>query len=147
MADPIDRQILPPAEAQVNQGDSTRLNRGRKRGAAGKRVESQWQKLDIIPALLVLVVGTVAAVALTPAEVQPKEALFWPTLVMAVSLGLVPLLSSLKQPKRLFEAHHLLVLAPIYWLLLDSLQGAYDLEGVSRRDAMLLVMVMLLSSS
>ncbi len=29
------------------------------------------------------------------------------------------------------------MLAPIYWLLLDSLQGAYDLEGVSRRDAML----------
>ena len=137
MFDPIDRQVPQTADAPVNNGDSSRFNRGRKRRAVSKRVESQWQKLDIIPALLVLVVGTVVAVALTPAEVWPKKALFWPALVMAISLGLAPVLSSLTQPKRLFEAHHLLVLAPIYWLLLDSLQMVYDLEGISRRDAML----------
>ena len=107
----------------------------RKRGTG--QTEPQLPMPDIIPALLMLAVGTVVAIVITPQEVEPKAALFWPALVMAVSLGLVPLLFSLQQPKRLFEAHHLLVLAPIYWLLLDSLQRIFDLEGVSKSDAVL----------
>jgi oligosaccharide repeat unit polymerase len=88
-------------------------------------------------AILILAVGTAVAVALIPEEVQPKAALFWPSLALAVALGGVPIWISIQEPKRLFEAQHLLVLAPIYWLLLDSLQKVYDLEGISHREAVL----------
>ena len=77
------------------------------------------------------------AVALIPQDVQPREALFWPACVMALSLGLVPVVAAIWNPRDLFLANHLLVLAPIYWLLLDLLQKVYDLDGILRQDATL----------
>ena len=137
MSDPIDQQISPPIETAKNPADARRLIRRRKRGAVREPVGPALQKISIAPALILLVVGTLVAIILTPKEVQPKEALFWPAIVMTFSLALVPVLVSLKDPKKIFEAHHLLVLAPIYWLLLDLLQGVYDMPGISRRDAVL----------
>lgn len=76
-------------------------------------------------------VATVAAVNLIPAHPEPEGALFWPALVLTLGLLIAPAAAAFRQPKALLRAEHLLVMAPIYWLLLDLLQGAYSMAGIS----------------
>lgn len=76
------------------------------------------------------VLGTLVALVLMPPNPYPAGALFNSALVMTVGLAFAPVLAISRNPKTLFQAQHLLVLAPIYWLLLDLLQGAYDLGQV-----------------
>ena len=76
-------------------------------------------------------VATFAAVNLIPEHPEPEGALFWPALVLSLGLLLAPAAAAFRQPKALLRAEHLLVIAPIYWLLLDLLQGAYSMAGVS----------------
>ena len=76
------------------------------------------------------VLGTFIALALIPPNPYSAGALFNSALVMTVGLALAPVLAISRNPQTLFRAEHLLVLAPIYWLLLDLLQGAYDLGQV-----------------
>ncbi|HEX5890891.1 MAG TPA: O-antigen polymerase [Pyrinomonadaceae bacterium] len=76
-------------------------------------------------------VATVAAVNLIPTHPEPEGALFWPALVLTLGLLIAPAAAAFRQPKALLRAEHLLVMAPIYWLLLDLLQGAYSMAGVT----------------
>ncbi len=79
----------------------------------------------------VTIFATFMAVALTPDEPEPKGALFLPSLVMAVGLLLVPLATAFRSLKSILRGEHLLVLAPIYWLLLDQIQSAYEMERIT----------------
>lgn len=78
-----------------------------------------------------VIVATVAAVNLIPEHPEPEGALFWPALVLSLGLLVAPVAAAFRQPKALLRAEHLLVMAPIYWLLLDLLQGAYSMGGIS----------------
>lgn len=80
-------------------------------------------------------VGTLLAFVLTPQNPEPKTALVTSAAAMAVGLAVAPVAAALRDPKSLLCGEHLLTLAPIYWLLLDLLQGAYELTGVSRSEA------------
>ena len=79
-------------------------------------------------------VATFAAVNLIPDHPEPEGALFWPALVLSLGLVIAPALAAFRQPKALLRAEHLLVIAPIYWLLLDLLQGAYSMGGISASE-------------
>src|ERR1043165_9005495 len=79
-------------------------------------------------------VATLVAVNLIPEHPEPEGALFWPALVLSLGLLVAPVFAALRQPKALLRAEHLLVLAPIYWLLLDLLQGAYSMAGISQTE-------------
>jgi oligosaccharide repeat unit polymerase len=81
-----------------------------------------------------VIVTTIAAVNLIPEHPEPEGALFWSALVLTFGLLVAPAAAALRQPKALLRAEHLLVMAPIYWLLLDLLQGAYSMAGVSATD-------------
>lgn len=76
-------------------------------------------------------VATLAAVNLIPEHPEPEGSLFWPALVLALGLLIAPVAAAFRQPKALLRAEHLLVIAPVYWLLLDLLQGAYSMAGIS----------------
>ena len=80
------------------------------------------------------VVATFAAINLIPERPEPEGALFWPALVLSLGLLVAPAAAALRQPKALLRAEHLLVMAPIYWLLLDLLQGAYSMAGISTAE-------------
>ncbi len=88
-------------------------------------------------AVVSTILGVAAAMALVPENPEPKLALFIPALILAIGLAIAPVVSALRDPKSLLCGEHLLTLAPIYWLLLDLLQGAYELEGVTQREARL----------
>lgn len=77
------------------------------------------------------IVATFTAVNLVPEHPEPEGALFWPALVLTLGLLIAPAAAALRQPKAILRAEHLLVMAPIYWLLLDLLQGAYSMAGIS----------------
>jgi len=81
--------------------------------------------------ILAAAIGTGCAVFLIPTDPTPQGALFDPALAMTAGLIVAPLAVACRYPESLLRAENLLAVAPIYWLLLDLLQGAYPLEGVA----------------
>jgi oligosaccharide repeat unit polymerase len=98
--------------------------------AAAQGIVPRYPALGIAAA----VVATFAAVSLIPDQPEPEGALFWPALALTLGLLIAPAAAALKQPKALLRAEHLLVMAPVYWLLLDLLQGAYSMTGIATTD-------------
>ncbi|HEY8067158.1 MAG TPA: O-antigen polymerase [Methylosinus sp.] len=79
--------------------------------------------------------GAVLAVALTPVEYAPPGAMFWPAAVLSASLLAIPLMRGVLEGLHgLLHAENLLLVAIIYWVLLDLLQGAYPLDELGRDD-------------
>lgn len=74
--------------------------------------------------------GTFLAVQFVPDDPSRKGALFVSALVMAFGLAAVPLVNAFRYPKSLLRSEHIIVMGPIYWLLLDLLQGTYGLNEI-----------------
>lgn len=79
-------------------------------------------------------VGTLGAVLLIPRDPTANGALFASALVMSLSLLITPLTVVLQNPKAVLRADCLLAMAPIYWLLLDLLQGVYPMDSITSTD-------------
>lgn len=77
-------------------------------------------------------IGTAVALLLIPENPYPAGNLMPSATAMTIGLLLAPTLASLRNPQTALRAEHLLVLAPVYWLLLDLLQGAYALVQVDK---------------
>lgn len=75
--------------------------------------------------------ATIIAVMLVPDNPTTPGALFYCALVMSAGLATAPLAAAVRQPKALLGGESLVALAPIYWLLLDLLQGVYSLDHVT----------------
>ena len=82
-------------------------------------------------ALLSTSIATTMAILLIPDDPSAEGALFYPALVMSAGLATAPLFTAFRYPKALLRGECLLSLAPIYWLLLDLLQGVYALEDIT----------------
>ena len=82
-------------------------------------------------ALISTTMATLLAVIMIPDNSAEPGALFYPALVMSAGLAIGPLLAALRNPKALLRGEALLAIAPIYWLLLDLLQGVYPLDGIA----------------
>lgn len=90
-------------------------------------------RLPIFPKLGVTAtfVSTLLALLLVPDDPYPAGALFPSALVMTLGLLVAPAASFTKSPRALLRIENLIAVAPVYWLLLDLLQGAYSLTLVS----------------
>jgi hypothetical protein len=82
-------------------------------------------------ALLGTSIATTLAILLTPDDPSTEGALFYPALVMSAGLATAPFVAALRYPKALLRGENLLSLAPIYWLLLDLLQGVYAMQDIT----------------
>ena len=82
-------------------------------------------------AIVSISMATGLAIILIPETPTEPGALFYPALVMAFGLALAPTTAAVRYPKTLLRGESLLTLAPIYWLLLDLLQGVYSMDGIS----------------
>jgi len=106
-------------------------------------MESVWQRpfaLTTAPgltmrstllAIISTVIATTLAILLIPEDPSTEGALFYPALVMSAGLAAAPFVAALRYPKALLRGESLLSLAPIYWLLLDLLQGVYPLPDIT----------------
>ncbi|HKP83085.1 MAG TPA: O-antigen polymerase [Pyrinomonadaceae bacterium] len=82
-------------------------------------------------AILSTAIATTLSIMLSPDDPSSEGALFYPALVMSAGLATAPLAAALRYPKALLRGESLLSLAPIYWLLLDLLQGVYGLQDIT----------------
>ena len=81
--------------------------------------------------------ATIIAVLLVPEDPTEPGALLYSALVLSAGLATAPLTAALRQPKALLRGESLLALAPIYWLLLDLLQGVYSLDHITADEVRL----------
>jgi oligosaccharide repeat unit polymerase len=98
--------------------------------AAARGIVPRYPAIGIASAI----VTTFVALNLIPQDPEPEGALFWPAFILSLGLLAAPLAAALQQPKALLRVEHLLAIAPIYWLLLDLLQGAYSMAGIARAE-------------
>jgi hypothetical protein len=81
-------------------------------------------------AILSTSMATTLAILLVPEDPSTERALFYPALLMSAGLATAPFVTALRHPKTLLRGECLLSLAPIYWLLLDLLQGVYAMQDI-----------------
>lgn len=81
------------------------------------------------------VLGTMLAVLYVPSDVEPEWALLNSAILMSIGLAAAPIAAALRDPKSILRGEHLLAIGPIYWLLLDLLQGSYTLDTIQPDEA------------
>ncbi|WP_145929014.1 hypothetical protein OH491_08810 [Termitidicoccus mucosus] len=74
---------------------------------------------------------------LTPDDVREAGVLRTPSLALALGLILVPLRVLFSSPVSLLHPVSLVTAAPVYWLLLDPIQGAYGMDSVGVKEVRL----------
>jgi hypothetical protein len=79
-------------------------------------------------------VGTIAAIVLIPNNPRNAGALVDSGVAMSLGLAFAPAIAAFQNPKSIVRTENLLALSPIYWLLLDLIQGSYDLVQVNNQD-------------
>jgi oligosaccharide repeat unit polymerase len=98
--------------------------------AVGIAIRQSQLKSQPLLGIATTSLGTIAAIALVPANLESNWALFASAVAMAMGLAFAPVAAAIRNPKSLLLAEHILVLSPIFWLLLDLLQGIYSLEEI-----------------
>src|SRR5687768_8789302 len=81
----------------------------------------------------------IATVAFFPDQPGPRGALIMPALILTIGLLIVPALRVLSGSDETTNAENFVMIGFVFWLLLDLLQGAYDLREASSdalRDAL-----------
>lgn len=82
------------------------------------------------------------ALALFPAEPSPRGALFVPAMILSAGILLVPVARGIRRSPALLNAENLVAFGFVFWLLLDLIQGAYDLRDAANwaiRDAFIAI--------
>src|SRR5687767_8515146 len=87
-------------------------------------------------------VGLLIALAVFPDDPSPSGALTIPAIVLSGGILLVPILNAIRRSPRLLYAESLVAVGFVFWLLLDLVQGAYDLRDApdwAIRDAFIAI--------
>ncbi len=106
----------------------------------------QWSAMPGV-GLAAIMISLVAAIALLPSDVEPAGAIQISSMVLAVGM-IFPLLGSvIRSPASLFHPVSVVAASPVYWLLLDPIQGSYDLKFVERSEIILAFIAISLFSS
>ncbi len=82
------------------------------------------------------------ALAVFPAEPSPRGALMVPAIILTIGILLVPAARALRRSSALLNAENLVAFGFVFWLLLDLIQGAYDLSEAADwalRDAFIAI--------
>ncbi|MEK6805793.1 MAG: O-antigen polymerase [Pseudomonadota bacterium] len=83
--------------------------------------------------LIGIVAGTLAAtVAIPEFELAAMGSLRVSGIALSLGLLLGVVTAGFRSPAALFRAEHLLMFGLVYWVVLDAVQGGYELEGASR---------------
>lgn len=91
--------------------------------------------------------GTLATVVFFPAQPTPRGALFVPALILAVCIVVVPVMRALTGAATKMNVENFVAIGFVFWLLLDLIQGAYDLRDASDEAIQLALIAIGLSSA
>jgi hypothetical protein len=84
--------------------------------------------------LITLLIASIICQCCVPMEVRPVGALRLPALILGAGLLGWPLWAAHGDLRRLLQPHFILMAAPVFWLLLDMIQGSYPLWGFGQDD-------------
>ena len=87
-------------------------------------------------------VALLIALAVFPAEPSPQGALFVPAVILSAGILLLPIARGIRRSPAVLNAENLVAFGFVFWLLLDLIQGAYDLRGAADwaiRDAFIAI--------
>jgi oligosaccharide repeat unit polymerase len=93
-----------------------------------------------ITGFVAALLGTIAVIVLFPEQPSPRGALMVPAALLAISIIIVPFLRAVTGAATKMNAENFVALGFVYWLLLDLVQGAYDLRDASD-EALRLAMI------
>jgi len=82
------------------------------------------------------------ALSVFPADPSPRGALTIPAVILSAGILLVPVSRAIRRTPELLGAENLVAFGYVFWLLLDLIQGAYDLRDAADwalRDAFIAV--------
>ena len=82
------------------------------------------------------------SLAFFPVEPSPQGALTVPALILTTGIMAVPVMRAIRRSPRLLDAENLVAFGYVFWLLLDLIQGAYDLRDAADwaiRDAFIAI--------
>jgi oligosaccharide repeat unit polymerase len=74
------------------------------------------------------VVALLIALAMFPTAPSERGALAIPAVILSLGILFVPIMHAVRRSPRLLHAENLLAVGFVFWLLLDLIQGAYDLR-------------------
>lgn len=98
------------------------------------------EKYGPLLGLALSVLGTLAAMLTFPANPAPAGALMLPATLLAIAIIFVPAMRVITASKTMMNADNFVAGGYVGWLLLDLVQGAYDL-GDASNDSLRLAMV------
>jgi hypothetical protein len=78
---------------------------------------------------LMVISGLLIVCISLPQHLESREALRFPALFFVLLICAVPGFAVFSDPKSILRAEHVLLMAPVYWLLLDPLQGRIEMVG------------------
>lgn len=111
--------------------------------AAERAARATGPMVGVVATLL----GTLGAMMLFPERPSPRGALVAPAAVLSVSILLVPFMRAISGSAAKMNAENFVALGFIYWLLLDLVQGAYDLSDASNEALRLALIAVGLSAA
>lgn len=88
------------------------------------------------------VAGLLIGLALFPEDPSPRGALMGPAAILSLGILLVPVIRAIQRSPATLNAENLVALGFVFWLLLDPIQGAYDLRDAADwaiRDAFIAI--------
>ena len=80
-------------------------------------------------AVVTCALGTLVALGTFPLNPAPQGALAWNAAIMAAGIVFVPVMRVLRRAPTMMNTENFVALGYVYWILLDLIQGAYNLQG------------------
>ncbi|MEM7145831.1 MAG: O-antigen polymerase [Verrucomicrobiota bacterium] len=110
------------------------MNENRARRTPVVDVSKESAKQGVFPELGIAgaILGTILGFATIPEDTTPADSLRLSALLMSGCFALAPLRAALSHPRNVLRTENIIGLAPIYWLLLDLIQGVSSYEDASR---------------
>jgi oligosaccharide repeat unit polymerase len=87
-------------------------------------------------------VSLLMALAVFPADPSPRGALTIPAAILSLGILTVPIVRAIRRSAAILNAENLVAFGYVFWLLLDPIQGAYDLRDAADwaiRDAFIAI--------
>jgi oligosaccharide repeat unit polymerase len=87
-------------------------------------------------------IALLVALSIFPASPSPRGALVVPALVLSAGILFVPIVRAVRRAPSMMNAENFVAIGFVFWLLLDLIQGAYDLSDApdwALRDAFIAI--------
>jgi hypothetical protein len=108
-----------------------------------QRVSDPWQhRSEAGIGFAATTVSLLVALTVFPEQPSPRGALAIPAVILSAGIVMVPILRAIRRSPSLLYSENLVAMGFVFWLLLDLIQGAYDLSDAADwalRDAFIAI--------